>query len=89
MIAQGRSGQQELVESPAGFLTALLTDDRSNGAPDRAQMPNCANGATAERRLSVATFALFGLPRPYLVAPLLSPRRSATAPSLLARDRYV
>ena len=29
------------------FLTAQLTDGVPNGAPDRAQMPNRAKGATA------------------------------------------
>jgi hypothetical protein len=71
MLAQRRSGQQELLIRPAWFLKALLTDDGANDAPDRAQMPNCAKGATAERRLAVAPFAPLGLPRPYLVAPLL------------------
>jgi hypothetical protein len=42
------------------FLTAQLTDDVPQGAPDWAQMPKCAKGATAERRLAGARFAPLG-----------------------------
>jgi hypothetical protein len=60
MLAERRSGQQELLSRQPWFLKAPLTDDGSNGAPDRAQMPNCAKGATAERRLAVASFGPLG-----------------------------
>ena len=46
------------------FLGAQLTDGVSNGAPDRARMPDCPKGATAERRLAVAPFATFGARAP-------------------------
>jgi hypothetical protein len=43
-----------------------LTDDAPNGAHDQAQIPNCAKGASVERRLAVA------LSRLLASAPLLS-----------------